>query len=65
MVTSAGNNAISIKPATSGFTDYEMFISNIDVDVTIIDGGTFVEAGEVGNVIIECEEFFPSIVSHH
>ena len=52
MVTSSGHNAIRITPVTSGFTDYEIFISNIVVDVAIADNGTFVEAGQVRSMVI-------------
>ena len=52
MVTSSGHNAIRITPVTSGFTDYEIFISNIVVDVEIADNGTFVEAGEVRSMVM-------------
>ena len=46
-MTPAGGNAVSIEPATSGFTDYEIIISNIILNFTLDDDGIFVEAGQV------------------
>lgn len=52
----AGTDAISIKPVTAGFTDYEIFLSNIRLHIAINDTGTFVDAGQVGGVVVVVEE---------
>ena len=48
MAKPAGNHAISIKPATAGFTDYEVILSNIRLSIHVDDSGTFLDAGQVG-----------------
>ena len=47
----AGTNAISIKPSTAGFTDYEIILSNIRLSIAVENNGTFVDAGQVGVVV--------------
>ncbi|XP_076452271.1 uncharacterized protein LOC143287914 [Babylonia areolata] len=47
LVKAAGSNAVSIQPATAGFTDYEIILSNIDLSIQLNDTGTFVDAGQV------------------
>lgn len=46
LATQTGPHALSIKPSTAGFTDYEIILSNINIIVTLEDGGTFVDAGQ-------------------
>ena len=61
------DNAVSIKPATSGFTDYDIILSNINITIDVTDDGVFVADGQVGNtfspetslfffLIVECDE---------
>ena len=46
----AGKDAISIKPATAGFTDYDIILSNIRLSVHVDGEGTFLDAGQVGGL---------------
>ncbi|XP_070206105.1 uncharacterized protein [Littorina saxatilis] len=47
LATRLNSTSISIKPATSGFTDYEIIMSNINLLVVIETEGTFVDAGQI------------------
>lgn len=49
MLFQTGDNAIVIKPETSGFKDYEIIISNIEISIAVDDSGVFIDSGQVGS----------------
>ncbi|KAK7496755.1 hypothetical protein BaRGS_00011964, partial [Batillaria attramentaria] len=46
IISPAGDNSISIDPYTSGFQDYEIILSNIQLNDSLVGQETFVDAGD-------------------
>nr|KAG5686567.1 hypothetical protein BaRGS_027224 [Batillaria attramentaria] len=49
MMYPAGANAVRIEPVTSGFEEYEIFLSNVDMLVQMNESGVFVDAGQAAD----------------
>lgn len=47
MMFASGVNAVLIEGKSVDFKDYEIFLSNIHLTITLDETGTFVDAGQV------------------